>query len=328
MLTSFMAAAVLFTSAGLGAAAAPPIPQAPFASLVPTVRLSLGKTADWVLPTGDAVWVASSGPFAAHRIDPVTNRVLATVPLPGEACAGLAAAAGSLWIPLCGQVSSLARIDLATNRLADVQGPGPAAAEGGIATDGESLWMIIDGTGALVRIDARTGRVSQTVQTPPGSYNPLYSEGVVWVTGHASGVVTAVEAATGQILATVPVGDGPRFLTAGAGAIWVLLQGTGEVVRIDAHTHQVVARIAAGLVGKGGDITFGEGAVWPTLFGAPLTRIDAGTGRILRQWTGPGGDSLTFAFGAIWLTDYKAGTVARYPAATLEGPGGPLSPAP
>ena len=317
---ALFASAAPFASAALCAAAAPSLPQAPFASLAPAVRLSLGKTADWVLPTGDAVWVASTGPFAAHRIDPATNRVIATVPLPGEACAGLAVAAGSLWAPLCGKVPALARIDLATNQLAEVLGPGPAAAEGGIASDGESLWMVTDAKGALVRIDARSGRVTQTVRIPPGSYNPLYSDGVVWVTGHETGEVTAVDAPTGRIVATVPVGAGPRFLTAGGGAVWILLQGTGEVVRIDARTHQVIARIAAGLVGPGGDITFGADAVWPTLFGAPLTRIEARTGRIVRQWTGPGGDSLAWAFGAVWLTDYKAGTIARYPAAALAAP--------
>jgi hypothetical protein len=113
------------------------------------------------------------------------------------------------------------------------------------------------------------------------------------------------------------VGEGPRFLTAGAGSIWILLQGTGEVVRIDARTRRISARIAAGLAGKGGDISFGGGRVWPTLSGVPLSEIDAQTNALRRQWVGPGGDSLAWAFGAIWLTDYKSGTVARYPAAAL-----------
>jgi hypothetical protein len=34
---------------------------------------------------------------------------------------------------------------------------------------------------------------------------------------------------------------------------------------------------------------------------------------------GRGGD-LDFAFGSVWLTDYKAGSVARYPAGALGGP--------
>jgi YVTN family beta-propeller protein len=178
--------------------------------------------------------------------------------------------------------------------------------------------MVVDAKGSLARIDPGTGRVRQTVAIPAGSYNPLYRDGIVWVSGHDAGVVTAVDAVTGKVLASIPVGEGPRFLTAGAGSVWVLLQGTGDVVRIDARTRKVSARIAAGLAGHGGDISFGAGRVWPTLSGLPLTEIDAKTNRIRRQWTGPGGDSLAWAFGAIWLTDYKAGTVARYPASELE----------
>jgi virginiamycin B lyase len=304
----------------LAAATSPTIPkrlQTPFASLRSAVTIHLGKTADWVLPTDGAVWVGSTGPFAVHRIDPASEREVASVELPGEPCAGLAAGFGSLWVPLCGKTNALARVDLKTNQIVAVLPVGPAGAEGGIAAGGDSVWMMTDSKGALARIDPKTGLVRQTVTLAAGSYNPLYRDGLVWVTGHDAGVVTAVDASTGKILAVIPVGAGPRFLTAGAGSIWVLLQGTGEVVRIDARTRRVRARIEAGLTGHGGDISFGARRVWPTLAGTPLTKIDARTGLVQRQWVGPGGDSLAWAFGAIWLTDYKAGTVARLPAATL-----------
>ena len=302
------------------AAAPSPVPkrlQTPFASLHPVAVLQLGKTADWVLPTDDAVWVGSTGPFAVHRIDPNTSREVAAIELPGEPCAGLTAGFGSLWVPLCGKPNALARVDLKSNRLMQVLPVGPAAAEGGIAVGGDSIWLVTDAKGILSRIDPQTGRVRKAVAVPAGSYNPLYSDGVIWVTGDDAGVVTAVEAASGNILATVPVGEGPRFLTTGGGSIWVLLQGTGDVVRIDEQTRTVAARIAAGLKGNGGDISFGAHRVWPTLSGVPLTEIDARTGRIRHQWVGPGGDSLSWAFGTIWLTDYKAGTVARYKATAL-----------
>jgi streptogramin lyase len=312
-----MRIALALLIAALNISAAPKAPQASFSSLHPVVTLHLGKAADWVEPTGDAVWVGSREPFAVHRIDPATNKVLATVVLPGTPCAGLAAGFGSLWVPLCAHRNALAQIDLKTNKLVALVPVGPAAAEGGIAAGGDSVWMITDAKGALSRIDPANGRVRQTIVIAPGSFNPIYSDGVVWVSGHDAGVVTAVDAVSGKVLATVAVGAGPRFLTAGGGAIWVLLQGTGEIVRIDARTRTVTARIAAGLGGSGGDIKFGAGRVWATLIGVPLTRIDAKTNRIERQWTGPGGDSLAYAFDSIWLTDFKAGTVARYPAAGL-----------
>lgn len=312
---------ILSTLAFLITAAAPPPVskdlQAPFTSLQPAAMLHLAKTADWVLPTKNAIWIGSTGPFGIHRIDPTTNREVASVELPGEPCAGLAAGFGSIWVPLCGKPNALARVDLVTNRLTAVLSVGPAAAEGGIAAGGDSVWMVTDAMGTLARIDPKTGRVRQTVALAPGSYNPLYSNGIVWVTGHDRGVVTAVDARSAEVLAVVPVGEGPRFLTVGGGSIWVLLQGSGEVVRIDAGTRTVLARIAAGLAGQGGDISFGAGQVWPTLSGKPLTDIDAEAGAIRRQWVGPGGDSLAWAFGSIWLTNYKAGTVARFAASEL-----------
>jgi virginiamycin B lyase len=312
--------AVILAALSLSAAP-PPVPQAlqaEFSSLHPIATLHLGKAADWVLPIDDTVWVGSREPFAVHRIDPATNRVTARVVLPGTPCAGLAQGFGSLWVPLCAKPNALARVDLKTGKLAAILPVGPAVAEGGIAAGGDSLWMITDAKGVLSRIDPATGRVRQTIAIAPGSFNPIASDGVVWVSGHETGVVTAVDAGSGKVLAVVAIGKGPRFMTAGAGAIWVLLQDTGEIVRVDARDYKVTARIAAGLAGSGGDIKFGAGRVWATVMGVPLTRIDAKTNRIERQWTGPGGDSLDFAFDSVWLTDFKAGTVARYPAAMLK----------
>src|ERR1700688_4509432 len=85
-----------------------------------TATIHLGKTADWVAITADAVWVGSTGPFAVHRIDPTSNREVASAELPGEPCAGLAAGFGSLWVPLCGKSNALARVDLNTNRIVEV----------------------------------------------------------------------------------------------------------------------------------------------------------------------------------------------------------------
>ncbi len=317
MITTLIASALSLLLAATGTPAAPNAPQATLAGLTPSATTRIGKTADWVLPTDDAVWVASTGPFAVHRLDPKTRGVVASVPLPGEACAGLTIAAGQLWVPLCGKPNALARVDLATNRLVDILPLGPAAAEGGITAGGGSVWMVTDAKGRLAEIDAATGQLRRTLAVPAGSFNPLYRDGQVWVTGHDTGGVTVLDAVSGTTLATLPVGPGPRFLTSGGGAIWVLLQGTGEVVKIDAATRTVVARVPAGLVGPGGDIAYGAGQVWPTLIGTPLTRIDGQTQQILRQWTGPGGDSLAWAFDGIWLTDYKGGTVAYYPAASL-----------
>ncbi len=300
--------------------AVPAALRRPFVSLHPTALIRLGHTADWVAVTSDAVWVGSTGPNAVHRIDPGSNRRIATVRLPGEPCAGLAVGFGSLWVPLCAPVPVLARVDLATNRLAAVLKPGPAAAEGGIAASADSLWLVTDKQGTFARIDPASGRVRQTVRLPPGAFNPVYSEGVLWVSRVAGSELLAVDAATGALLASAPTGPAPRFLTAGGGAVWTLNQGDGSLSRIDRATHLATARTLLGTPGHGGDIAYDAGTVWTTFAGVPLTATDATTGTVRRQWYGPGGDSLGIGHGAIWLTDYHQGTIARIPLAAASAP--------
>ena len=280
------------------------------AELAPVATISLGKTADWVAITADAVWAASTGPFAVHRIDPKTNTRIASVDLPGEPCAGLAIGSGSLWVPLCTTPTSLAKVSLSTNRLETIFGVGPAAAEGGVAFGAGSVWLIVNESGDLARINPVNGKILGIIRLAPGSYNPTFWRNTVWVT-HAKGAeVTAVDAATGRITATIATGLHPRFLTAGAGAVWTLNQGDGTLTRVDARTKRT-RTISLDTPGHGGDIAFSEGRVWTTMPKVPLSLIDAATDRLLCQWAGAGGDSLGIGDEAIWLTDYHAGTVER-----------------
>jgi len=204
------------------------------------------------------------------------------------------------------------RVDLHTREVTLVAGVGPAERDGGITSSPDSVWLIIDRKATLARIDPSSGRVRQRVRVPPGSYNPLYSAGQIWVTRADGAEVTVVNADTGEISATVRSGPKPRFLTSGAGALWTLNQGDGSLTRIDTQTRRVMETTALGTPGQGGDITFGGGMVWTTIAKTPLTVVDGNTGLALCQWTGSGGDSLGIGHGAIWLTNYDAGTISRF----------------
>ena len=273
--------------------------------------IHLGATADWVATAPDAIWVGSTGPNAVHRIDPRTNKLIATVELPGEPCAGLALGAGSVWVPLCAQKPALARIDASRNVLSVVLSSGPAAEEGGITASPDSVWLITGKEGLLSRIDATTGLVRQQISVPAGSYNPRFHNGQVWVTRAEGAEVTAIDASSGQVLGTAKTGPGPRFLTAAGGSIWTLNQGDGSLTHIDAHSRRVLGTVTLGTPGHGGDIAAGGGLVWTTMPKVPLSVVDGRQSKVLCQWTGPGGDSLGIGSDAIWLTDYHGGTVAR-----------------
>jgi virginiamycin B lyase len=120
-----------------------------------------------------------------------------------------------------------------------------------------------------------------------------------------------VDASSGKVLDSIPVGPRPRFLTAGAGSIWTLNQGDGTISRVDWKNRKVIATIQVGIPGTGGEIGYGADSVWPTVFGVPLTRIDAATNRVMKQWIGKGGDSHRFGFDSLWITDYKKGVLSR-----------------
>jgi virginiamycin B lyase len=302
----FLAAVIALLAAPTCLAAS----QRPIAELKPLVTFKLGKTADWVAITADAVWVASTGPFAINRIDPKTNTRVARVDLPGEACAGLAVGAGSLWVPLCTARPSLARINLKNNAVTAIYPVGPPAEEGGIAYGAGSIWLIVDKLGSLVRINPENGAIRDTFHVPAGSYNPAFLSGAVWVT-HADGSeVTGVDAASGKTIATVLTGPNPRFLTVGAGAVWTLNQGDGTLTRVDSLSRQS-ATISLGTPGHGGDITFSDGKIWTSMPKVPLSLVDAGSNRLVCQWVGPGGDALNIGHGSLWLTDYHMGTIER-----------------
>jgi virginiamycin B lyase len=282
----------------------------PFEQLKFSMSLHLGKTADWVAITGEAVWVGSTGPNAVHAIDPATNQRVATVVLSGEPCAGLAVGFDSLWIPLCGQSGGLARVDLKTRKLVATYKVGRITAEGGVTTGSGSVWLVLR-SHSLVRINPSDGTVRPVVQLPAGSYNPYFSEGRIWVTRAKGAEITSVDAATGKVVGRPHTGRHPRFLTAGDGAIWTLNQGDGSLSRIDLSGGKAAQTISLGTPGPGGDITFGAGRIWTTFSKVPLSIVDASGPTLLCQWMGTGGDSIGFGHEDIWLTNYKAGTISR-----------------
>jgi virginiamycin B lyase len=287
--------------------------QVPFQSLKPSATFKIGKTADWVLVTDDAVWVGGSKPYSVQRIDPSTNKIVAKIRLPGEACSGLAFGFGSVWVPVCGKSARLARVGVNTNEISAILPFGTAGAEAGITASSDSIWIVQDKKGTLARVDPRSNTIRQRISIPPGSYNPIFSDGMIWITGVDDDVLTIVDASSGNVLTSLPIGPRPRFLTSGDGSVWTLNQGDGTVSRVDTSTRKVIATIPVGIPGVGGEICYGANSVWTAKFGIPLTRIDTKTNKVSRQWVGRGGDALRFGHDSIWLTDYHSGLLWRIP---------------
>jgi streptogramin lyase len=283
------------------------------AELRPVATFRVGGDPDWMAVTADAVWVTVDARNAVVRLDASTNKVDGEVTV-AKPCSGLAAGFGSLWVPSCGE-HALARVDLRTRKVVAKIAVGPADSEGGIAVGVGSVWMVTDqetrAGRLLARIDPATNRVVARIGVPDRSYAAAFGGGSVWVTSTGQDLLTRVDAVTNTVVSETKVGKVPRFLTVGAGSVWTLNQGDGTVSRVSMKSGRLVATIDAGLAGHGGEIAYGAGAVWATLEGFPLTRIDARTNRVTAQWKGKGGDSVRVGLESVWLTDYDGGVVWR-----------------
>ena len=269
------------------------------ASVTPTAVFVVDGAPDWMAVTEGSVWVASSPKNAVVQLDAATNKVGHSVAV-GKPCSGLAYGFGSVWSPSCSE-HRLVRFNAVTGATEATIEAGPADSEGGITTGAGSVWMVTDKNGVLTRIDGITNQVVKTIEVPAGSVACTFGGDAVWVSSPSLNVVARVDPKKNLVTDKIAVGKGPRFLTFGAGSAWTLNQGDGTISRIDAATRKAI-NIEAGLPGEGGEIAYGEGSIWATLFGFPITKVDPATNRVVKQLQGNGGDSIRAAHGSVWLT--------------------------
>jgi len=257
---------------------------------------------DWSVVTADSLWVTTGRDSHIVQLVAATNTLGKVLPVK-DPCSGVATAFGSLWSPSCGD-HVLTRFDPTDGKILAQIPADPANPEGG------SIWLVIKPS-TLVRIDPTKNAVIASIPVPSGSENPLFSDGFIWISSYEHNQLLKVDPASASVVATIPIGPKPRFLTSGAGSIWTLNQGDGTISRIDEKTSKLVATITCGIPGMGGEITFGAGHVWATMFDFPITEIDPATNKVVKQWGGPGGDGLRFGLGSLWLSNGRQGTVWR-----------------
>jgi virginiamycin B lyase len=283
--------------------------QHPMSELHVIAKFSIPGSPDWVA-ISDSVWISNNPKSNISQLDPKTNQVGAVITVAKKPCSGLAIVFGSVWVPICSD-GSVQRVDPKSHEIVASIPSGVANTEGGITAGEGSIWMPSDVAGVLSRIDPATNKVVSKISIPPDSYTAAFDQGSVWITSTKNNLLTRVDAKTEKVVAKIPVGPSPRFLATGLGGIWTLNQGDGSVTRVDPATNKVSATIEVGVPGGGGDIAVGEGAVWVTAIGKPLSKIDPATNRVVAQYVGKGGDALRVGLGSLWLSNHEFHEVWR-----------------
>lgn len=283
----------------------PNLPPRDVSSLPVTAKLSIPGFPDWVTidEERETVWVSNRAHGSVVRVDGASARVTAEIQVGAQPCSGLAVGHGSLWVPCCGD-GLLVRVDLASNNIMARIAVAPADDEGGLAVDGRAVWMPTEQGTSLARVNPVSNTVEARIPLPPRSFAAAAGFGAVWVSCTQGNSVLRVDAVSNQVLATISVGASPRFLTAGLGAVWVVNQGDGTVSRLDPASNRATAVINVQPPGSGGDIATGEGMVWVTLLGQPLSRIDPATNEVTARYVGKGGDALCAGLRSVWLSSF------------------------
>lgn len=288
----------------------------PLDSLPVVARIPVASRPDWLAMGFGSVWVVDYKPPSVARIDPATNRVVSSIPLPGDGCLGIAVMGDAVWVPDCTH-HVVVQIDPATNRVArTIAIDFRVDDEGAFAAADGSLWLFVTDSLApsstLERVDPGTGRIQARIPVGAGSYVVAGDSVTLWVSSTHGAELERIDPGYNDVTAHVVVTPRPKFVTVGAGGVWVLHQQTGSVSLIEPARAVVAATVAAGVPTPWGDITTGAGAVWVSVDGTPVTRIDPATHAVTHQFVGgSGADAIRYGFGSLWVSDHEHGMVWR-----------------
>jgi streptogramin lyase len=142
----------------------------------------------------------------------------------------------------------------------------------------------------------------------------IYAESSIWVVCPADDQLLRVNPLTNLVDQRIKVTAKPTSVASGDGSLWVLGLKDGKIDRIDPKTNKVTKTLDLSIPGATeGSIAYGENALWATVTGFPLMRIDTTADKeaVVQQFWGEGGGLVMTASGAVWLTNPKESKLLR-----------------
>jgi virginiamycin B lyase len=281
--------------------------QIPIALLKPEAEIDAAP--QWI-GVADPLVIPNRAKGKLFRLDPKTNKVGDLVPGVENPCGGAITGFGSIWTPSCAD-QSLVRIDTRKWEVTARVAAGTSTAPLSVAASSDSVWIFSDNRTTLSRVDPDRNEVVAEIRLPAGCSALAFGETALWAACPDEDRVLRINPQTNLVEKRIEVSAHPHALALGEGSVWALCEKHGKVDRIDPKTNKVSKSIDLGVPGAAGGIAVGQGSVWVTLAGFPLTRIDLSTERVVQQFWGPGGGAVQVAANAIWLSNLLEGTLWR-----------------
>jgi streptogramin lyase len=281
--------------------------QIPFSRLKADATIPAPAKPDWVFFANS---VFTPGADQIEKIDAKTNKPAEPVAGVKKPCGGMASAFGSLWAMSCGD-GSLLKIDSKSAKVTATLQRGAAGTPGAIVATDDSIWLLLDDKTTLARVDPDQMMIVDTMRLPAGCRSMVSAEKSLWIACPEENKVYRINSETNLLDKRIETGPEPSALAFGEGSIWAFCRKEGKLDRIDPKTNKVSKSIDLGVPGASAQIAVGEGSVWLTMTGFPITRIDPKDESVSQQFWGPGGGAIATGAGAIWLSNTSDGTVWR-----------------
>lgn len=287
--------------------------QIPMASLKPEAELTLEGSASGLLADGKFAIVPLRNKGSIARIGNLDNKTMEAWGGLGDPCGGVIRAFGNLWIPDC-KTQSVARLDPVSGKI-DARVPVTVAMGAGsmvLAATADSVWILSDDKGTLARIDPKTNAIVSELRLGPGCNSILFEQEALWVTCPQENKLVRIDPRTNVVDKRIETAKEPIAVAFGEAHLWVLGNAEGKVSKIDPKTNKVVGTIETGVSSGGGNLAFGDGHLWVSAAGYPLTKINAQTDKAVQQFVGEGGGWVRFGLGSVWLVNPAKMTVSRF----------------
>jgi virginiamycin B lyase len=258
--------------------------QIPFSALKVEMELETATELGWI-GVADQVIVPNATRDGLSRLDTKAKEKKLADPVAGiqQPCAGVVSAFDSLWVGGCAD-GSLVRVDPKTAKVTATIATGVGPARAGLAATADSIWLLTDARGTLSRIDPAQNLVVAEFRVPADCGGLTFGETALWLACPAENRVLRIDPQTNLVDKSIEVSAGPEALAIGDNSVWVVCAKDGKVERIDPKTNKVTKTIELGAPAGGGSIAFGEGSVWVSMPGFPLTRIDPQTDKVSQQF--------------------------------------------
>jgi virginiamycin B lyase len=288
--------------------------QIAMSALKPEATLEL-SAAPMAMHFGEAITVAEAG--GLRRFDPKTNKSFTPSrddSSVAQACGGVISAFGATWSVSCGK-SQLMKLTEKDKKTSAVELGSAPVAHTALAATSDSVWLLADAKTTLLRIDPQTNTVVAEIRLPSACAALLSADNALWIACPNEARLLKLNPNTNLIDKRIEVAAEPVALASGAGAVWVLSRKEGKLSRIDPKTDKVVTTIDLGIPNAQGQLAFGAEALWASVVGFPLMRIEPGAepekALVAQQFYGSGGGVLAFGAGALWVGSKDANSLLR-----------------